>query len=163
MDFMKIFPCVSHGLCWFPSVTCLLLPKPCPFNYHCLSPTSTRSFQTQSLDSHSNHVLSSLTTHQLTSHLHHVHSSSNAHLPPPPYPSEPKCLFPTSIISNQAQMVTSCLHCVHLSTFAHFSSSTCWFKLEHLSSTSIVSSWVQTFTFHHHYVSPSSNLPPPLC
>ena len=46
----------------FPPWHAHLPPKPCPFNPHCLSPVSARSFQVHSLASHSNHVLSSPTT-----------------------------------------------------------------------------------------------------
>ena len=63
----------------FPLQLTHLPAKPCPFNHHCSSPASPTSFQAQSLASHSDHILLSLT----------------AHLPPPPHSLKPNHSSPT--------------------------------------------------------------------
>ena len=66
-----------------PDCSSMHLPPPCPLEPDRLSPTFTRSFQAQSLASHSNHVLPSSIVSRL-----HVLSSPIARLPPPPGPFE---------------------------------------------------------------------------
>ena len=111
-------------------------------------------------------------------HVYHVYSSTNAHLPPPAYPSKPKCssasnisiqVFDThlpsplspfkpkcslsaSTMSIQASTLVSHLCCHHLSLNTHHLPPPCLFEHKCLSSTSTVPIWARTLIICLHHL-----------